>query len=193
MIFDNGDPNSSITIDNHDSPLRLVRRLSQASLVPETPLLDMPLQRRQSPNRHSVFSTTRNPFSASRIGDLSLPSRSRSQGPPDTPAAQVGRLRATQAALTSELTDSTALIHRLQTRTTVQEANDLVYKSLLTTAEGGIEAANEQVACERVKRKAWMGVCVALLLGFMLYAYWCWWNGAEIEFVRMRRRHRFGI
>lgn len=175
---------------NADDSHRESSRSSSSHRIPETPV-----RKNRAPPTHTqkfgqalISKFSRSPS----VEAPELPSLDNIEAAADTniDPAEVTRLRESRRALTTELKESTALIYRLRTRNAAQEADGAFHHSTLDTLR---QAAELKATEERIQRKVWMGLCVVLAAGLAMYGYLCWYNGAEMEFVRTRRRERYGL
>lgn len=100
-------------------------------------------------------------------------------GPLPLVQSSTARICASLASLKARLEASTALVRNLQTRNLIQEADNERMK--LSYAEDEMVLKVLKVA---------LGVVLVAVVG---YAVVCWYQGPEMEYIRMRRREELGI
>lgn len=108
-------------------------------------------------------------------------------------AEQTDRLRVTLTTLREALTNSTALVNNLRTRNDFFRAENLAKQAQLTEVQKARDSA-KVVAQEQDARWRFVVLVVSLLVVVSVgYAYWCWCEGPEMQYVLRRRREVLGI
>lgn len=114
-----------------------------------------------------------------------------SPNPANIPSSNAAITSPSPPSLPSSTTPSTrARINRLLLRTHLTTLN---HRAELSLAHQNLLAAQDLARREISRRKFWEAVCLALVMVWVLYGVWGWWNGAEFEYVRARGRERFGL
>ena len=102
---------------------------------------------------------------------------------------EVRLLQATRAHLTEALADSTALVHRLRLRWTLEKIN----RQLAAKTPDGFEARLDdvQTSVRLQRRQRW--VLWSVLVFLAIYCIWRWWNRADSRYIRARTCQWYGL
>lgn len=102
------------------------------------------------------------------------------------------RLRNRVRRMSHTLETQTARAARLETRKHVHEAMRSHHVQHIALVERDRRQAEFEAERERGGRLFWMTVCFFLVLLVAAYVWWCYYNGADFEYIRERRAEMFG-
>ena len=113
------------------------------------------------------------------------------------PESEVNRLRSSIARLQEKLGVSTAMVHNLQTRNAIHQADADRGEAQLRQAEEARDNALARVAdtgktFDQVKSNLTSLICL-ILVAIFLYAYACHYYGPEMSYIRKRRSEVLGV
>ncbi|KXT04183.1 hypothetical protein AC578_95 [Pseudocercospora eumusae] len=113
------------------------------------------------------------------------------------PASEVNRLRISIASLQERLGVSTAMIHNLQTRNAIHQADADRGEAQLKQANEARDNALARMAdtaksSNLVKDSLTSLICL-ILAAIFLYAYACHYYGPEMSYIRKRRSEVLGV
>ncbi|KAF7192700.1 hypothetical protein HII31_05972 [Pseudocercospora fuligena] len=113
------------------------------------------------------------------------------------PESEVNRLRSSIARLQEKLGVSTAMVHNLQTRNAIHQADADRGEAQLRQAKEARDNALARVAdtaksSNQVKDSLTSLICL-ILAAIFLYAYACHYYGPEMSYIRKRRSEVLGV
>lgn len=113
------------------------------------------------------------------------------------PGSEVNRLRSSIARLQEKLGVSTAMVHNLQTRNAIHQADADRGEAQLKQANEARDNALARIAdtdktFDQVKSNLTSLICL-ILVAIFLYAYACHYYGPEMSYIRKRRSEVLGV
>lgn len=106
---------------------------------------------------------------------------------------EIQDLRASRARLVEALNGSTSLVDRLRLRNQLTEIDGM--RDRATAAQARAQAAEEKAQRVASEGKGHLLGCIlaTLMLALSVYAWWCWYNGADFKYIRQRTASQLGL